>query len=34
MSRNGLAAVASLILVLSSVSGASRQIWAQDAKTQ
>lgn len=34
MSRNGLAAVASLILVLSSVSGALRQTWAQDAKTQ
>jgi hypothetical protein len=34
MSRNGLAAVASLILVLSSVSGVSRQTWAQDTKTQ
>jgi hypothetical protein len=34
MSRNGFAAVAFLILVLSSVSGASRQTWAQDAKTQ
>jgi hypothetical protein len=34
MTRNGLAATASLILVLSSVPGASRQTWAQDAKTQ
>jgi hypothetical protein len=34
MSRNGFAAVASLILLLSSVPGASRQTWAQDAKTQ
>ena len=34
MSRNGFAVAASLILVLSSVSGASRQTWAQDAKTQ
>jgi len=34
MSRNGFAAAASLILVLSSVSGASRQTWAQDGKTQ
>jgi hypothetical protein len=34
MSRNGFPAVALLILVLSSVSGASRQTWAQDAKTQ
>jgi hypothetical protein len=34
MSRNGFAAVASLILLLSTVPGASRQTWAQDAKTQ
>jgi hypothetical protein len=34
MSRNKLAAVASLILVLSSVSGPSRQAGAQDVKTQ
>ena len=34
MSRNGFPAVALLILVLSSVSGASRQTWAQDAKTR
>jgi hypothetical protein len=34
MSRNGFASVAFLILVLSSVSGVSRQTWAQDAKTQ
>ena len=34
MSRNGFAAVASLILVLSSVSGISRETRAQDAKTQ
>jgi hypothetical protein len=34
MSRNGFAAVASLVLILSSVSGAPRQTWAQDAKTQ
>jgi hypothetical protein len=34
MSRNGFAAVAFLILILSSISGASRQTWAQDAKTQ
>ncbi len=34
MSRNGFASVASLILVLSSVSGVSRQTWAQDANTQ
>jgi hypothetical protein len=34
MSRNGFAAVALLIFVLSSVSGSSRQTWAQDAKTQ
>jgi hypothetical protein len=34
MSRNGFPAVALLILVLSSVSGASRHTWAQDAKTQ
>ena len=34
MSRNGLAVVASLILILSSVSGTSRQTWAQDAKNQ
>jgi hypothetical protein len=34
MSRNGFATVASLILVLSSVSGDSRQTWAQDAQTQ
>jgi hypothetical protein len=33
-SRKGFAAFASLILVLSSVSGASRLTWAQDAKTQ
>jgi hypothetical protein len=34
MNRNGLAAVASLILMLSSVFGLSRQTWAQDAKAQ
>jgi hypothetical protein len=35
MSRNGFAAVASLVLIiLSSVSGVPRQIWAQDSKTQ
>jgi len=34
MTRNGFTAVASLILVLSSVSGASRQMWAEDAKSQ
>jgi hypothetical protein len=34
MSRNGFAAVAFLIVILSCVSGAARQIWAQDAKTQ
>jgi hypothetical protein len=36
MSRNGFAAVASLVLVLvlNSVFGISRQTWAQDAKTQ
>jgi hypothetical protein len=34
MSRNGFAAVAPLILILSSVSGVSRQTWAQYAKTQ
>jgi hypothetical protein len=34
MSRNGFAAVASLILVLTAVSGATRQTWAQDGKTQ
>ncbi len=34
MSRNKFAAVASLILVLSSISGSSRQTWAQDTKTQ
>jgi hypothetical protein len=34
MSRNKFAAVASLILVLSFVSGVSRQAWALDAKTQ
>ena len=34
MNRNGFAAVASLILVLSSVSGASRQMWAEDVKSQ
>jgi hypothetical protein len=34
MNRNGFVAVASLILILSSVSRASRQTWAQDAKTQ
>jgi hypothetical protein len=34
VSRNGFAAVASLILVLSSVSGAWRQTWGEDAKTQ
>jgi len=33
MSRNGFAAVVSLILLLSSVSVTSRQTWAQDAKT-
>jgi hypothetical protein len=34
MSRNGFPAVAALILVASSVSGISRQTWAQNAKTQ
>jgi hypothetical protein len=34
MSRNGFAVVALLIVVLSSVSGTSRQTWAEDAKTQ
>src|SRR5277367_1240497 len=34
MSRNGFAAVASLILVLSSVSVAPQQTWARDAQTQ
>jgi len=34
MSRNGFRAVVLLILVLSSVSGTSRQAWALDAKTQ
>src|ERR1700735_3894129 len=34
MNRNGFAAVASLILVLSSVSGVSRKAWAGDGKTQ
>jgi hypothetical protein len=34
MSRNGFAAVAFLIFVLTSLSGAWRQAWAQDAKTQ
>jgi hypothetical protein len=34
MSRNGFAAVASLIFVLCSVSGASRRTLAQNAKTQ
>jgi hypothetical protein len=34
MNRNGFAAVALLILALSSVSGTSRQTWAEDAKTQ
>ena len=34
MNRNGFAALASLLLVLSSVSGAWRQTWAEDAKTQ
>jgi hypothetical protein len=34
MSRSGFNAVASLFLVLSSIFGASRQVWAQDAKTQ
>jgi hypothetical protein len=34
MSRNRFAVVASLILILSSISGASRPTWAQDAKTQ
>jgi hypothetical protein len=34
MNRNGFAAVASLILVLSTISGVSRQAWAGDAKTQ
>ena len=32
MNRNGFVAVAALIFVLSSVPGASRQMWAQDAK--
>ena len=34
MNRNGFAAVASLILVLSSFSGVSLRTWAQDVKTQ
>ena len=34
MNRNGFAAVVSLILVLSSLSVASRPAWALDAKTQ
>jgi hypothetical protein len=34
MIRNGFAAVALLILVLSTVSGVSRQTWAQDVKAQ
>jgi hypothetical protein len=34
MYRNGFAAVASLILVLSSVSGISRQAWAENVTTQ
>jgi hypothetical protein len=34
MSRKRFVTVASLILLLSSVFGASRQTWAQDAKTQ
>jgi hypothetical protein len=34
MSRNGFAAVASLILILSSASVAPQQTWAEDAKTQ
>ena len=34
MKRNGLAAVAFLILVLNFVSGLSRQTWAQDTKAQ
>ena len=34
MNRNGFAAIATLLLVLSSVSAAWRQTWAEDAKTQ
>jgi hypothetical protein len=34
MSRNRFAAAASLIFLLSSISGASRQTWAEDLKTQ
>jgi hypothetical protein len=34
MSRNRFAAAASLILLLSSISGASRQTWGDDLKTQ
>ena len=34
MGRDGFAASATLIFVFSSVTGASRQMWAQDAKTQ
>jgi hypothetical protein len=34
MNRNGFTTVASLILILSFVSGATRQTWAQDAKAQ
>jgi hypothetical protein len=34
MSRNGFTTIALLALVLSSVSGASRHTWAQNAKTQ
>jgi hypothetical protein len=34
MSRNGLAAAASLVLILSSAFVTSRPVWAQDAKTQ
>jgi hypothetical protein len=34
MNRNRFAAAASLIFLLSSISGASRQTWAEDLKTQ
>ena len=34
MSHTGFTAVASLVFVLGSISGALRQTWAQDAKTQ
>jgi hypothetical protein len=34
MNRNGFAAISFLILILTSVSGVSRQTWAQDANTQ